>query len=48
MCNSKSSSGLGVKDLRIFNLVLLSKWRWRILENVSSLWRDISSARYGS
>jgi hypothetical protein len=29
------------------NLSLLAKWRWRILQNESSLWREVVTARYG-
>lgn len=28
---SKESNGLGVKDWEIFNIALLGKWRWKVL-----------------
>lgn len=37
VCESKSAGGLGVKDLRLVNVALLSKWTWRILSNSPSL-----------
>lgn len=42
-----NKGGLGVKKLDIFNLALLNKWRWRILQGKSSLWLDLLKARYG-
>lgn len=48
VCKPKSSGGLGVKDLRAFNLNLLSKWRWRLLANSSSIWTDVLVAKYGA
>lgn len=47
VCKPKTEGGLGVRDLRVFNLALLGKWRWRLLSDGSSLWRDIIVARYG-
>lgn len=37
ICLSKKGSGLGVKNIELFNISLLSKWKWRCLsdENVS-------------
>ncbi|XP_058775751.1 uncharacterized protein LOC131650025 [Vicia villosa] len=39
--------GLWVKNIKLFNLALLSKWRWRILQGGNSLWLDVLKARYG-
>jgi len=39
---------LGVRDLRLVNLALFGKWRWRILAEGDGLWRSILSGRYGS
>lgn len=30
LCKPKAARGLGIKDLRLFNKVLLSKWIWRL------------------
>lgn len=38
---------MGVRDLRLVNLALLAKWRWRYLLRDGGIWRDIVSVRYG-
>jgi hypothetical protein len=48
VCREKSNGGLGVKDVRIMNWSLLAKWRWRIIQNEQSLWREVIEARYGT
>ncbi|XP_058776524.1 uncharacterized protein LOC131650829 [Vicia villosa] len=40
--------GLRVKDIALFNISLLNKWRWRILQGRSSLWLDVLKARASS
>ncbi|MCH79641.1 LINE-1 reverse transcriptase like, partial [Trifolium medium] len=47
VCQKKCDGGLGVKDVRVMNLSLLAKWRWRILQNERCLWREVIAARYG-
>jgi hypothetical protein len=47
VCQKKCEGGLGVKDVRVMNLSLLAKWRWRILQNERSLWREVIADRYG-
>jgi hypothetical protein len=47
VCQPKTDGGLGVKDVRVMNLSLLAKWRWRILQYEESLRRDVITARYG-
>lgn len=47
VCKPNDEGGLGVKDLRSFNLILLGKWRWRLLVGNSSIWQDVLVARYG-
>lgn len=47
ICRSKANGGLGVKHYEAFNLVLLSKWFWRILEGPKSIWIDLLRFRYG-
>ncbi|MCI57449.1 ribonuclease H protein, partial [Trifolium medium] len=48
VCKPKTDGGLGVRDLRVVNLALLGKWRWRLLCGGQGIWRDILLARYGS
>jgi hypothetical protein len=47
ICLPKAKGGLGVKNLEMFNLALLSKWKWRLLTDADSLWSDLLSYRYG-
>ncbi|PNX93679.1 receptor-like kinase [Trifolium pratense] len=39
--------GLGVRQLREFNLALLGKWCWRLLVDRGGLWFRVLEARYG-
>ena len=36
--DKKKFGGLGVINLKIFNRVLLSKWRWKLYSNASDPW----------
>ena len=47
VCLKKEEGGLGVRRLKEFNLALLSKWWWRILQDQESLWYQVLCARYG-
>jgi len=39
--------GLGIIDLRIFNLALLGKWIWRPGTDRGGLWKEILDSKYG-
>ncbi|GKV50258.1 hypothetical protein SLEP1_g56970 [Rubroshorea leprosula] len=39
--------GLGVRDLRKFNLALMGKWWGRLAENGEGMWKKIIVAKYG-
>jgi hypothetical protein len=41
VCRPKNEGGLGVRDLKLFNVSLLEKWRWRLLVGGDSLWNDV-------
>jgi hypothetical protein len=43
----KFKGGLGVKNLALFNLALLSKWKWRCLDERNALWTELLNFRYG-
>ncbi|PNY13316.1 S-adenosylmethionine-dependent methyltransferase [Trifolium pratense] len=45
VCKEKEKGGLGVRDVRIVNLSLLAKWRWRLLLPGRSLWKEVLVAR---
>jgi hypothetical protein len=44
----KEDGGLGVRDLKRFNLSLLAKWRWRLLVEDGSLWKNVLEVKYGA
>jgi hypothetical protein len=48
ICQAKESGGLGIKNLEAFNSSLLSKWKWRCLEDREAPWFDFLLCRYGS
>jgi hypothetical protein len=47
ICRPKNEGGLGVRDLRLVNTSLLSKWRWKLLSRDDELWKEVVIARYG-
>ncbi|KAK2393020.1 hypothetical protein QL285_055002 [Trifolium repens] len=47
VCRHKKEGGLGVKDLRIMNISLLSKWKWRLLSEGQSIWKKVLQERCG-
>ncbi|PNX73974.1 ribonuclease H, partial [Trifolium pratense] len=47
VCRPKKDGGLGVRDLKLTNLSLLAKWRWKLLQPEGGYWRDIVIAKYG-
>ncbi|XP_024639915.1 uncharacterized protein [Medicago truncatula] len=44
----KDKGGLGIRDIRLVNLSLLSKWRWRILQGEDALWIKVLKEMYGT
>lgn len=46
LCSPKSVGGLGVKNLKLFNMDMLAKQGWRIMNNVNPLVTNILKARY--
>lgn len=48
VCKDKTAGELGVNDLSLVNLTLLSKWSWSILLDFPFLLRGIGKERYGS
>ncbi|KAI5432554.1 hypothetical protein KIW84_020026 [Lathyrus oleraceus] len=47
VCKEKDLVGLAIKSIKDFNLALLSKWQWKILEESNALWKRVLKARYG-
>ena len=46
MCQRKAEGGLGFRDLKAFNLTLLAKQGWRIIQNPDSLFHSVLKAKY--
>jgi len=46
-CQNKKDGGLRVKDIRVMNVSLLAKWRWRLLDGERSLWKEVLEEKYG-
>lgn len=47
VCKEKEDGGLGIKNLRAFNLALLGKWLWRLRTEKEALWYKVLVSRYG-
>lgn len=47
MCSEREEGGLGLKNLKVFNIALLGKWFWRLYTKNHSLWAKVISSKYG-
>jgi len=47
VCQQKKNGGIGIKDVRVMNVCLLAKWRWRLLDEENALWKDVLEEKYG-
>lgn len=47
VCKPKREGGLRVCDLRLTNISLLAKRRWKLLEPEREFWKDIIVSKYG-
>lgn len=36
-----------MKDIRVMNISLLSKWRWRLIDGEKALWKSVLVKKYG-
>ncbi|KAG5616439.1 hypothetical protein H5410_016263 [Solanum commersonii] len=43
----KKNGGLGVRNLKVHNMSLLSKWLWRYSQEEQALWKEIINHKYG-
>ncbi|XP_030928446.1 uncharacterized protein LOC115954662 [Quercus lobata] len=46
LCTQKKNGGMGFRDLHSFNLAMLSKQAWRLIEDTHSLFYKVYKARY--
>lgn len=46
LCRPKAKGGLGLRRLKEFNLAMLAKQGWRILNNSNSLVAEVMKAKY--
>ena len=46
LCHSKDSGGMGFRDLKAFNLAMLAKQGWRLIQNPHSLITRVFKAKY--
>jgi hypothetical protein len=47
VCRPKECGGLGIRNLRLVNIALLTKWRWRLLTSNDLVWKSVLMAKYG-
>jgi hypothetical protein len=47
ICLPTDKGGLGVKNLELFNIALLSKWKRRFLSDGEAIWSELLRFRYG-
>ena len=46
LCKPKAKGSMGYRDLKAFNLALLAKQGWRILQQLNSLVHRVYKAKY--
>jgi len=47
VCQPKCMGGPVIRDIRLVNLSLLAKWRWRMVQGGGALWNEVLREKYG-
>jgi hypothetical protein len=47
VCLPRSKGALGVRDVRLVNLSLMAKWKWRLIQDDLPLWKVVLREKYG-
>ena len=48
ICKLREEGGLGIRDIRKFNVALLAKWKWRCISNEKGRWKECLESKYGT
>ena len=48
LCKPREEGGLGIRDIRKFNVALLAKWKWRCISNEKGRWKECLESKYGT
>jgi len=46
VCLPKEKGGLGIKDINSFNMALLGKWEWNLMQHKGELWAKVLESKY--
>ncbi|KAG5060685.1 hypothetical protein JHK87_001714 [Glycine soja] len=47
VCQPKEKGGLGLKDIKTFNLALIGKWKWNLFQHQGELRARVLDSKYG-
>ena len=47
VCKPRGNGGLGVINIKFFNIALLGKWIWRLDFSKGGMWKEVIESKYG-
>jgi len=47
VCHPRCEGGLGVRDVKLVNLSLMARWKWRLLHDDAPIWKVVLKEKYG-